>query len=250
MRARARCGLRTKPVAPGQLAFELAHEPSLAETDYLESEGNRMALAHLRAWPAWTSPLCLIIGPARSGKSHLARIWAERADARVAEPHAIEDLAREGGSGPLVAEDIDRSRFDETALFHLLNQSLRDVRPLLMTARLPVVMWPLRTDDVRSRIRLAAAFTIGGQDDTQLTQIFAKLFSDRQIAVDPKTLAFLVARMERSPAEAEALVDLMDRMALSRGTAITRALASEALAERRAQRGGERLSEWEGDGDE
>jgi len=43
-----------------------------------------------------------------------------------------------------------------------------------------------------------------------------------------------VARMERSPAEAVALAELMDRMALERGMAITRAIAAEALARRGA----------------
>ena len=40
--------------------------------------------------------------------------------------------------------------------------------------------------------------------------------------------------MERSPEEAVVLAAMLDRMALMRGTAITRALAAEALALRGA----------------
>jgi chromosomal replication initiation ATPase DnaA len=69
-------------------------------------------------------------------------------------------------------------------------------------------------------------------DDIQLSQMFVKLFGDRQVTVDPRIIAFLVARMERSPEEAVALAALIDRMALERGTAITRAIASEALRQR------------------
>jgi hypothetical protein len=54
--------------------------------------------------------------------------------------------------------------------------------------------------------------------------------------------------MERLPEEAVALADLMDRLALSRGTAITRAVAVEALRQRRAVRGeGAEGLDWEAD---
>jgi chromosomal replication initiation ATPase DnaA len=144
-------------------------------------------------------------------------------------------------------EDVDRAGYDETALFHLLNQSMRDQRPVLMTARETVANWPFQTDDLKSRARLAALFTLALSDDIQLSQMFVKLFRDRQVTVDPKVVAYLVARMERSPEEAVALVDLMDRMALASGTALTRSIAAAALA----QRGNTQLElDLEGDGDE
>jgi chromosomal replication initiation ATPase DnaA len=138
-----------------------------------------------------------------------------------------------------VVEDVDRAGFDEAELFHLINQSMRDRRPLLLTAREAVANWPFATDDLKSRARLAAHFTVELSDDIQLSQMFVKLFGDRQVAVDPKIIAYLVARMERSSEEAVALAGLMDRMALERGTAITRAIASEALQQRSALRGQE-----------
>jgi chromosomal replication initiation ATPase DnaA len=176
--------------------------------------------------------LTLIEGPAKSGKSHLARIWADRAGARMAVAGELEALAGEGGRAALVIEDVDRAGFDEDALFHLLNQAIRDGRPMLMTAREAVANWPFETDDLKSRARLAAHFAVAVTDDIQLSQMFVKLFGDRQVTVDPKIISYLVARMERSPEEAVALADLVDRIALSRGTAITRSVAAAALAER------------------
>jgi chromosomal replication initiation ATPase DnaA len=222
------------PTEGGQLALELGHTPSHAEADFMVGEGNRLAYAHIMAFPNWSGPLTLIVGPAKSGKSHLARIWADRAGAQAAETDALEELSRAGGTAPLVLEDVDRHGYDEAALFHLLNQSMRDHRPLLMTAREPVANWPFATDDLKSRARLAAFFSVSTSDDIHLSQMFVKLFGDRQVAVDPKIIAYLVARMERSPEEAVLLAGLMDRMALERGTAITRAIAAEALARRGA----------------
>ena len=215
-----------------QLPFEWGHVPSHHEDDFIEGDGNRLALAHIRAFPNWPGPLTLIEGPAKSGKSHLARIWADRAGARMAVAGELEALAGEGGRAALVIEDVDRAGFDEDALFHLLNQAIRDGRPMLMTAREAVANWPFETDDLKSRARLAAHFAVAVTDDIQLSQMFVKLFGDRQVTVDPKIISYLVARMERSPEEAVALADLVDRIALSRGTAITRSVAAAALAER------------------
>lgn len=221
-------------LARGQLPLEFGHRTLLGEADFLVSDGNRLAYAHILAYPHWPAPLTLLQGPAKSGKSHLARIFADRAGAETPEPDALEHLARAGGNAPLIIEDADRAGYPEPALFHLLNQSMRDHRPLLITAREPIGSWPYRTEDVLSRARLAALFTVSPPDDVQLSQMLVKLFGDRQVTVEPKVVAYLVARMERSPEEAVVLAELLDRLALARGTAITRAVAAEALALRGA----------------
>lgn len=226
----------------GQLALDLGHEASHAEDDFIVGEGNRLAHAHVLAFPHWPGPLTLIEGAASAGKSHLARIWAERAGAGHASPATAEALSRDGGAQPLVVEDADRAGYAEADLFHLLNQSMRDRRPLVLTARSPVANWPFATDDLKSRARLAAHFTVSLSDDIQLSQMFVKLFDDRQVAVEPKIIAYLVARMERSSEEAVALAGMMDRMALERGTAINRAIANEALRQRSVLRDDRQLA--------
>ncbi len=235
----------------GQLALELGHTPSHAEADFIVGEGNELAYGHVLAYPNWPGPLTLLTGPAKAGKSHLAGIWLVRAGAERTEPADVESLAARGGAVPLLVEDVDRGGYDEEALFHLLNQSMRDRRPVLMTAREPVASWPFRTDDLKSRARLAAHFTMSAGADIELSQMFVKLFGDRQVTVDPKTVAYLVARMERSSEEAVVLAGLLDELALARGIAITRALAAEVLALRGAARDDGQLAlDLEGRADE
>ncbi len=232
--------------ATRQLALELAHTPAQGEADFLVGEGNRLAYGRIMAFPDWSEPVTLLVGPAKSGKSHLARIFADRSGARFAETGELAGLAAQGGRTPLVVEDVDRLDYDEAGLFHLLNQSLREQRPILLTAREDIAHWPLVTDDVRSRARRATAFGLELTDDIQLSQMFVKLFGDRQIKVDPRIIFYLVARMERSAEEAVLLAELMDRLALAKGSAITRAIAAEALDRRRMDRG-EARDELDGD---
>ncbi|WP_052153027.1 hypothetical protein [Devosia sp. LC5] len=235
----------------GQLAFELSHIPAQGEGDFLVGEGNALAHGRILAFPYWSEPLTLLIGPAASGKSHLARIFADRSGAHFAGAGELEALATRGGRTPLVVEDVDRLGYDEAGLFHLLNQSMRDQRAILLTAREEVAQWPLATDDVRSRARRATAFSLEMTDDIQLSQMFVKLFGDRQIKVDPRIIGYLVARMERSTEEVSILADLMDRLALAKGTAITRSIAADALDRRAVARGAvQHEQDWDGPDDE
>jgi chromosomal replication initiation ATPase DnaA len=228
-----------------QLPLEFEHTPSHAADDFLVGEGNALAHGRIGAWPHWPDAVTLLIGPPASGKSHLARIFADRSNAPMVTPETIAAIAEADGRGPLVVEDVDRLGYDEASLFHLLNQAMRGNRTLLLTAREDIAKWPLATDDVRSRVRRAPSFRLEVSDDIELSHMFAKLFGDRQIKVDPKIIHYLVARMERSPEEVAVLVDRMDRLALARGTAITRTIAAEALALREAERDGGSQQDWD-----
>lgn len=233
-----------------QMPFEFDHDVSHAEDDFMAGESNRLALAHIRAFPAWPQPSTLLMGPPKAGKSHLARIWQERAGARPITPGDLEPLPGGEPAEPLVIEDVDRTGYAEAPLFHLLNQSMRDRRPLLMTARTPIADWPFATDDLKSRARLATLVTVDAADDMLLSHMLVKLFADRQVAVEPRVIGYIVPRMERSAEEAVLLVDLMDRIALERGCAITRTVAGDALATRWTERGRGGAFDLEGYGNE
>ncbi|MHA6299186.1 P-loop NTPase family protein [Devosia sp. CAU 1758] len=235
---------------PRQLPLDLGHEISHAEDDFLVGTGNAMAHARILAWPHWPDGVTLLIGPAASGKSHLARIFADRSGAILVSPATIGDVASGEGTQPVAIEDVDRLSYDEHDLFHLLNQAMRGERTVLLSAREDIAHWPLQTDDVRSRVRRAPVFRLEVSDDIELSQMFVKLFGDRQIRIDPKVIGYVVPRMERSPEEAAALVDLMDRLALAKGSAITRTIASEALALRHGAIGLDPQQDWDAETDE
>ncbi len=221
-----------EPDEARQLILDVVPEPSYAPERFIVSDGNRLAYEHVLAFPDWPVPICVICGPAKSGKTHLAEIWLKHGRGVRAGPGDVEGLAGTADLAPVLLDDVDRAGYGETGLFNLLNRSIRDGIPVLMTARRDISNWPFATDDVKSRARLGAFFSVAAADDLQLSQMFAKLFSDRQVVVDPSVIAYLVPRMHRSPSEVYELAALMDRMALQQGRAITRKVAADALAMR------------------
>ena len=129
----------------------------------------------------------------------------------------------------LAIEDADRIGEDEDRLFHLVNAAIASGAWLLVTARTAPDAWGLKTPDLLSRLRLAPTLRIGAPDDELMRAVLFKLFSDRQLQVEPHVVAYVAARMERSIGAARAFVAAVDHESLSRGRRLTRALAGEIL---------------------
>jgi chromosomal replication initiation ATPase DnaA len=214
-----------------QLPLDLPHEPSFAREDFLSGPANADGLRAIEAWPDWPGRMLLLVGPAGSGKSHLGAIWARRADAAVVEAAALAgarpaDLAH---CKAILIENADRVAAGEANLFHLINLARESEAGVLLTARSAPDGWGLSKPDLHSRLRLAPLVALGEPDDALARAVLFKLFSDRQLAVEPAVIAFIAMRIERSLSAARAIVEALDREALARGKAVTRAMAALVL---------------------
>jgi chromosomal replication initiation ATPase DnaA len=147
------------------------------------------------------------------------------------EPRAGAEAARAAESSPVLFEDADRTGFDDTELFHVINSVRENGTSLLITTRQWPAAWPVTLPDLRSRLKAATVVEIGEPDEDLLAQVLMKLFADRQLYMDDKLVSYIVARMERSLDTAQTIVERLDRLAMSRGSRISRALAAEVLTE-------------------
>jgi chromosomal replication initiation ATPase DnaA len=222
---------------PRQLALDLPFETRLEAEDFLVSPSNEDAYAQVEAWPDWTDPVQLLIGPAGSGKSHLAAIWAARSHAWTLPRARLrdDDVPRLVSAGALVVEDCDRTSGHEDALFHLLNLSRERRTFLLLTACSGPDSWGLATADIVSRLRLAPQVTLGEADDGLVKAVIVKLFLDRQLVVDTSVVDYVAQRIERSIPAARAMVERLDKAGLERGRRITRPLAADLLRDGEAE---------------
>jgi chromosomal replication initiation ATPase DnaA len=219
------------PALPRQLSLALGHRESRDRADFLCGRGNETALARIDQWTDWPARALALIGPEGAGKSHLATIWAEAAGARVIAAHALDaaSVPQALATGALAVEDADRCRLDEPALFHLLNLAREQSAYLLMTARRPPASWTVRLPDLASRLRAVPVVTLDPPDDALLAAVLVKLFADRQLVVDERLIEFLVKRIERSFAAAQAAVVKLDSEAMRLKRPVNRALATEIL---------------------
>jgi chromosomal replication initiation ATPase DnaA len=215
----------------GQLAFDLLGRPAYLRADFFPSPANAAALGAMTDGHGWPQGRMILIGPAGSGKTHLAHLWA-------AENHGTligaTDLASTDlpaiASAPVVVEDADSlPPAGEAALFHLHNL-MAGAHPLLITAKSPPRDWPLALPDLISRMHAIATTRIDAPDDVLLAAVMVKLFADRQITVPPNVIAYFIPRMDRSLHAASVLVAGLDAYALARRRPITRALAIDFLA--------------------
>lgn len=215
-----------------QLVFDLAHIPALGSEDFLVSASNERAVKLVDAWPAWPNPIAVLAGPQGSGKTHLANVWRARSGAQAFPASALQEAVEHalGASGPLVIEDIDRGGIDENAAFHLLNLARERRFDVLVTGRRLPGEWVIALPDLRSRLRSAALVTIDEPDEALLGAVLIKLFADRQLDVEPGVIGYLMRRMDRSMAAAQAVVDVLDRAALAERRRVTRALAAKLFS--------------------
>ena len=218
---------------PRQLPFPLHGPPEYGRDAFVVTDANRGAIRLVDAWPDWPSPVALLTGPAGSGKSHLAHIWAERSGARVVASDALSGRVADllGERRAVAVEDVGADSVPQRELFHLLNAAREAGGSVLLTARSLVADWRLSLPDLASRLRLATPIRLLPPDDDLLRQVLVKLFADRQLVVDRPVLDYLVVRIERSLAAAGRIVDRIDREALAAQRAVSRALAADVLAE-------------------
>ncbi|MFL5151595.1 MAG: hypothetical protein ACJ8C3_01915 [Microvirga sp.] len=206
-------------------------EPRFGREDFLVSPSNERAYALIERWPDWPDTILLLEGPKGSGKSHLAAIWAAQSHGWTVDAFEVgtDRVPHLVSNGALVIEDLHSAGGDEPALFHLLNLARERRAYVLITTAVAVGELPIRTPDLKSRLRLAPSVSLDPPDDALLRAVLVKLFIDRQLVVDTTVVDFLALRIERSLAAAAETVAALDREALSRGRRITRPMAAELV---------------------
>lgn len=217
----------------GQLGLNLQSAPALGRADFLVAPSNAMAFAMIERWPLWTGGKLVLTGPAGSGKTHLAHVWAASTGATLVQaanlgPKNIPELA----NGPVAVEDVPDAAEDpaaQTALFHLHNLVLAEGHPLLLTGGRGASRWGLTLPDLASRIAAAQSVELQAPDDTLLAAVLAKLFADRQITPKADLIPYLLLRMDRSFEAARAVVADLDAASLAQKRPVSRALAGRLL---------------------
>jgi hypothetical protein len=191
-----------------QIALPLTAAPGARTDRIVVGNANSAvieALSHSSGWPFRTA---VLTGEPRSGKSLIARWFAE------------------AGHG----EAIDNAdSLDEAALFHRWNRAQELGTALLLVSNRGGQGWQVTLPDLASRLGAALHLEIAAPDDAMLGELIAFHAEQRGFALDTAAAAYLVPRTLRSHMGVEALVAAIDRLSLERKQPPTLAIWRDAL---------------------
>lgn len=173
-----------------QLFLPLPFPADAAEAEFLISTSNSRAAQSLKRWGAWPVMAAMLVGPRKSGRSLLARIFAAQ-------------------SGGTVIDNAERA--DETTIFHAWNAAQAERRPLLIVADAPPPGWSITLPDLRSRLAATPTLTIDQPDDALMHALFERDFARRGLDARPELIQWLTLRVERSYVALSRAVDVLDQ---------------------------------------
>jgi chromosomal replication initiation ATPase DnaA len=212
---------------PGQLALPFGSRPALGREDFIVAPCNEQALRFIERWPDWPTRAAAIWGPRDSGKTHLARIFANLADARLVSASELSGIDPDIKSAIAVElDDIPTDMERDRVLFALFE---RPSGTLLLTGRSPPSEWPVALGDLKSRFDALLAFEVWAPDDHLLSALIRKQFADRQLEITDAVVRRLLTHVERTPQAVAAFIGRIDEKALAEKRAISERLVMELI---------------------
>ncbi len=161
------------------------------------------ALVDPSTWPYRTA---VLTGPPRSGKSLLARWFAE------------------SGKGDVLD---DAHLLPEDEVFHRWNRAQETGTPLLVVGGEPP--WKIALPDLRSRLGAALQLEIGPPDDEMAGELLLSMAQERGMTLPIEAVQYLIPRTDRSYAGIERLALMIDRLSLERKSPPTLGIWRAAL---------------------
>ena len=194
-----------------QRPLDLSRQPELSFATLVEGESNSAALAYLKAYPDWPSPVVLLIGPEGAGKTHMGRAFAGRYP------------------DTLFIDDADRA--DEDNLFAQLNSALSgDVPSIVLASRSAPSAWGTEMPDLRSRLSNVPVFTVEEPGDDILRPILVQLFYNRGRLLGPDVVDYMLTRCPRSVSELTPIVEAIESEAQAEKADVTKTFVSRFLS--------------------
>ena len=195
-----------------QIALPLDWPQTEGESRFIVSDANREAFDHFRHWSMWPVKATVLTGPRRSGRTLLARTFAERVGGRL----------------------IDQADTrDEEEVFHAWNDAQDSGLPLVMVADEAPPAWAPRLPDLRTRLAITPIARISQPDDKLFGALIQLLFADRGLHVPPDALRFMSERLSREYWTAERAVEEVDRFAIAERARVTMPTIRRALLQAR-----------------
>ena len=200
-----------------QSYFNYNLKPGLAIDDFFVSTSNKKAYNFILNKNIDNKKI-LLIGPNKSGKTHLGKIWQKTNDA-ISYENNFEIILNHKKN---VFIDDFLNNINEEKIFHLINHCSMNKLTILLTSTKELFEYNFFLQDLLSRIKTFHSLRIDLPDDDLIINLMIKLLHDKQIIIkNEEIFNYILKRIERSYEEIFILIENIDKLSLEKKRELT-----------------------------
>ena len=208
-----------------QSYFNYNLKPGLAIDDFFVSTSNKKAYNFILNKKIDNKKI-LLIGPNKSGKTHLGKIWQKNNNA-VSYENNFEIILNYKKN--IFIDDFFKN-INEEQIFHLINHCSINKLTILLTSKKEVFEHNFLLKDLVSRLKTFNLLRIDLPDDDLIINLIIKLLHDKQIIIkNEEIFHYILKRIERSYEEIFLLIEKIDKLSLEKKRELTIPLIKKLL---------------------
>jgi len=208
-----------------QSYFNYNLKPGLAIDDFFVSTSNKKAYNFILNKKIDNQKI-LLIGPNKSGKTHLGKIWQKNNNA-VSYENNFEIILNYKKN--IFIDDFLKN-INEEQIFHLINHCSINKLTILLTSKKEVFEHNFLLKDLVSRLKTFNLLRIDLPDDDLIINLIIKLLHDKQIIIkNEEIFNYILKRIERSYEEVFLLIENIDKLSLKKKRELTIPLIKKLL---------------------
>ena len=208
-----------------QSYFNYNLKPGLAIDDFFVSTSNKKAYSFILNKKIDNKKI-LLIGPNKSGKTHLGKIWQKNNNA-ISYENNFEIILNYKKN--IFIDDFLKN-INEEQIFHLINHCSINKLTILLTSNKEVFEHNFLLKDLVSRLKTFNLLRIDLPDDDLIINLMIKLLHDKQIIIkNEEIFHYILKRIERSYEEIFLLIENIDKLSLEKKRELTIPLIKKLL---------------------
>ena len=208
-----------------QSYFNYNLKPGLAIDDFFVSTSNKKAYNFILNNKIDNKKI-LLIGPNKSGKTHLGKIWQKNNNA-ISYENNFEIILNYKKN--IFIDDFFKN-INEEQIFHLINHCSINKLTILLTSNKEVFEHNFLLKDLVSRLKTFNLLRINLPDDDLIINLIIKLLHDKQIIIKNKEIFhYILKRIERSYEDTFLLIENIDKLSLEKKRELTIPLIKKLL---------------------
>ena len=168
----------------------------------------------------------LLIGPPKSGKTHLSFIWQKKFNGIIYNNNINQILENKFD---IIIDNIFKN-INEEEIFHIINHCSSVNCRILITSNIELNEYTFKLKDLSSRLKTFINVNINLPDDELLVNLMTKLFHDKQIIVkNPEIFHYIIKRVDRSYEKIFHLIDKIDNLLMKKNKQLTIPIIKELI---------------------